>query len=88
MAWVAADRMARSVAEFGLPGPGPRWADLREQIHQDVLANGFDAERNTFTQAYGSRRAGRQPAADPPGGLPAGYRPAGAGHDRPPSGVS
>ena len=75
MAWVAADRMARSVAEFGLPGPGPRWADLREQIHQDVLANGFDAERNTFTQAYGSPaldaslllipRVGFLPATDP-----------------------
>jgi len=75
MAWVAADRMARSVAAFGLPGPAPRWAELREQIHQDVLANGFDAERNTFTQAYGSAaldaslllipRVGFLPATDP-----------------------
>jgi len=75
MAWVAADRMARSVAAFGLPGPAPRWAGLRAQIHQDVLANAFDAERNTFTQAYGSPaldaslllipRVGFLPATDP-----------------------
>jgi GH15 family glucan-1,4-alpha-glucosidase len=75
MAWVAADRMARSVRTFGLPGPAPRWEELRERIHQDVLANAFDAERNTFTQAYGSPaldaslllipRVGFLPATDP-----------------------
>jgi GH15 family glucan-1,4-alpha-glucosidase len=54
MAWVAADRMARSVHTHGLPGPALRWERLREEIHRDVVNNAFDAERNTFTQAYGS----------------------------------
>jgi GH15 family glucan-1,4-alpha-glucosidase len=54
MAWVAADRMARSVRTHSLPGPGLRWEKLRDQIHHDVVTRAFDAERNTFTQAYGS----------------------------------
>jgi GH15 family glucan-1,4-alpha-glucosidase len=54
MAWVAADRMARSVRTYGLPGPAGRWEQLRDQIHHDVVTNAFDAGRNTFTQAYGS----------------------------------
>ncbi|MEX5295276.1 glycoside hydrolase family 15 protein [Kocuria sp. CPCC 205268] len=55
MAWVAADRMAAGVRVSGLPGPVERWEALRETIHADVLRHGFDAERNTFVQAYGSR---------------------------------
>jgi GH15 family glucan-1,4-alpha-glucosidase len=75
MAWVAADRMARSVRSHGLPGPVQRWEDLRDHIHRDVTAHAFDAGRNTFTQAYGSAaldaslllipRVGFLPATDP-----------------------
>jgi GH15 family glucan-1,4-alpha-glucosidase len=75
MAWVAADRMARSVRAHDLPGPARRWEQLREEIRDDVLAHAFDAEHNTFTQAYGSRaldaslllipRVGFLPATDP-----------------------
>ena len=75
MAWVAADRMARSVRSHGLPGPVVRWERLRDQIHHDVVSHAFDAERNTFTQAYGSAaldaslllipRVGFLPGTDP-----------------------
>ena len=75
MAWVAADRMARSVRTHGLPGPAPRWEALRDQIHHDVVTHAFDADRNTFTQAYGSTaldaslllipRVGFLPGTDP-----------------------
>jgi GH15 family glucan-1,4-alpha-glucosidase len=75
MAWVAADRMARSVRTHGLPGPVLRWEQLRDQIHHDVVTHAFDAARNTFTQAYGSTaldaslllipRVGFLPATDP-----------------------
>ncbi|MUN63299.1 glycoside hydrolase family 15 protein [Kocuria sediminis] len=54
MAWVAADRMAAGVRRSGLPGPVERWEALRDTIHADVLRHAFDAERNTFVQAYGS----------------------------------
>jgi GH15 family glucan-1,4-alpha-glucosidase len=53
MAWVAADRMVQGVRDFGLPGPVERWEALRDTIHREVMANGFDAARNTFVQSYG-----------------------------------
>jgi GH15 family glucan-1,4-alpha-glucosidase len=55
MAWVAADRAVRSVERFGLDGPLEDWRKLREDIKQDILAHGYDADRGTFTQYYGSR---------------------------------
>jgi GH15 family glucan-1,4-alpha-glucosidase len=54
MAWVAFDRAVRTVEEAGLDGPVDRWRRLREDIHRDVLQEGYDADRNTFTQYYGS----------------------------------
>ena len=54
MAWVAADRMVDGVRSSGLPGPADRWAALRDEIHAEVLAHGFDHHRNTFVQSYGS----------------------------------
>lgn len=75
MAWVAADRMVEAVRSSGLPGPAERWATLRDSIHADVLARGFDTERSTFTQSYGNReldasllllgRVGFLPSDDP-----------------------
>ena len=54
MAWVAVDRSIKDVELHGLDGPVGRWRALRDEIHADVLAGGFDADRNTFTQSYGS----------------------------------
>lgn len=75
MAWVAADRMVKGVRDFGLPGPVEHWEALRDTIHADVMANGFDPERNTFLQSYGRPeldaslllipRVGFLPADDP-----------------------
>ncbi|HEX6332256.1 MAG TPA: glycoside hydrolase family 15 protein [Actinomycetota bacterium] len=56
MAWLAFDRAVRSVKEFGLDGPVDRWRAIRDEIHQEVCRKGFDADRNTFTQFYGSER--------------------------------
>ena len=55
MAWVAADRAVKAVERFGLPGPAARWRALREDIRRDILTRGYDADRETFTQYYGSR---------------------------------
>ncbi|GAA4592809.1 glycoside hydrolase family 15 protein [Planotetraspora phitsanulokensis] len=55
MAWVAADRMVRVVEELGRTGPVDRWRAMRDRIHAEVCEKGFDAERGTFTQSYGSR---------------------------------
>jgi len=55
MAWVGVDRGVRAVERLGLEGPVDRWRALRQEIHDDVCAKGFDADRNTFTQFYGSK---------------------------------
>ena len=55
MAWVAADRAVKTVERSGLEGPVDRWRALRARIHESVCEKGYDAERNTFTQYYGSR---------------------------------
>ncbi|MEV7276287.1 glycoside hydrolase family 15 protein [Streptomyces sp. NPDC093111] len=56
MAWVAADRAVRTLeAEPTLPGDPARWRAMRDEIHAEVCAKGYDPVRNTFTQAYGSR---------------------------------
>ncbi|MER6952050.1 glycoside hydrolase family 15 protein [Nonomuraea sp. NPDC000554] len=54
LAWVAADRMIQGVRTFDLNGDVERWQALRERIHRDVCAHGYDPARNTFTQYYGS----------------------------------
>ena len=54
MAWAGFDRAVRAVEEGGLDGPVEQWRAVRDRIHADVCAHGFDAERGTFTQFYGS----------------------------------
>jgi GH15 family glucan-1,4-alpha-glucosidase len=55
MAWAGVDRAVRAVAHHDLDGPVEDWRRLREEIHADVCEHGYDAERGTFTQFYGSR---------------------------------
>ncbi|MCB7137889.1 glycoside hydrolase family 15 protein [Cellulosimicrobium marinum] len=55
LAWAGVDRAVRAVTEHGLDGPVDRWRALRDEIRADVLAHGYDPDRNTFTQFYGSR---------------------------------
>jgi GH15 family glucan-1,4-alpha-glucosidase len=54
MAWVAFDRAIKDVEMFGLTGPVARWRQMRDAIHAQVCAEGFDSQRNTFVQSYGS----------------------------------
>ncbi|MGH3675700.1 MAG: glycoside hydrolase family 15 protein [Mycobacterium sp.] len=54
MAWAGVDRAVRTVEDHHLDGPVDRWRALRDTIHRDVCTNGFDADRHTFTQSYGS----------------------------------
>jgi GH15 family glucan-1,4-alpha-glucosidase len=55
MAWVAIDRAIKSAERFNLDGPVDRWRLLRSDIHDTVCRKGFDADRNTFVQAFGSK---------------------------------
>ena len=54
MAWVGFDRAVLAVEQFGLNGPVDQWRAIRDTIHEEVCREGYDAERNTFTQSYGS----------------------------------
>ncbi|MFE9811179.1 glycoside hydrolase family 15 protein [Streptomyces sp. NPDC005227] len=76
MAWVAADRAVRTLEEDpSLEGDLEGWRAMRDEVHREVCERGFDAERNTFTQSYGSTeldaalllipRVGFLPADDP-----------------------
>jgi GH15 family glucan-1,4-alpha-glucosidase len=53
MAWVAVDRMVRTVEDLGDEGPLEKWKALRGQMHEEICRRGFNAERNTFVQSYG-----------------------------------
>jgi GH15 family glucan-1,4-alpha-glucosidase len=54
MAWVAVDRALKATERFECRGPVERWRVLRDEIHAEVCAKGFDGERQMFTQYYGS----------------------------------
>jgi GH15 family glucan-1,4-alpha-glucosidase len=55
MAWVVFDRAVRLAERFGLDAPLERWTQVRDEIHREVCERGYDADRRTFTQYYGSR---------------------------------
>ncbi|MGW1836660.1 glycoside hydrolase family 15 protein [Streptomyces sp. BBFR2] len=55
MTWVAVDRTIKLIEAGDAEGPLERWKELRDRIHRDVCEKGYDKERNTFTQSYGSR---------------------------------
>jgi GH15 family glucan-1,4-alpha-glucosidase len=54
MAWVVFDRAIQVAERFSLDGPLDRWKGLRDEIHKEVCDKGYDPERRTFTQYYGS----------------------------------
>jgi GH15 family glucan-1,4-alpha-glucosidase len=54
MAWVAFDRAVRAIEHFGLPGPLDRWRAVRDEIHAEVCAKGWNPKVKAFTQYYGS----------------------------------
>jgi GH15 family glucan-1,4-alpha-glucosidase len=59
MCWVAFDRGVKSIEKWGeagkLEGPLQEWRAIRDEIHADVCANGFDPESGSFVQFYGSK---------------------------------
>ena len=46
MFWVAFDRAVKSC---------DHWRTIRDAIHGDICARGYDADRNTFVQYYGGQ---------------------------------
>jgi GH15 family glucan-1,4-alpha-glucosidase len=56
MAWVALDRAIKAIEHHAFEGPVSRWRALRERIHAEICASGYDATRGSFVQAYGSKQ--------------------------------
>lgn len=55
MTWVAFDRAVKCVEQWTFEGPVDRWRELRHEVRLEIEERGFDPERNTFTQSYGSK---------------------------------
>jgi len=54
MIWASLDRAIQGVEQFGLDGPVDRWRALRDEVRTEIEAKGWDADRGTFTQYYGT----------------------------------
>jgi GH15 family glucan-1,4-alpha-glucosidase len=54
MAWVVFDRAVQLAEQFELEAPLDRWKQTRDEIHREVCERGYDSDRRTFTQYYGS----------------------------------
>ncbi|MER5468989.1 glycoside hydrolase family 15 protein [Streptomyces sp. NPDC002935] len=54
MAWVAADRALRMGELLGRNGSSDVWRTMRDEVHQQVCHEGWDARRRSFVQSYGS----------------------------------
>ena len=53
--WVALDRAIKAARDLQLPGDVERWRRVRAEIKAEVLARGYDADRQAFVQAFGSK---------------------------------
>src|ERR671911_2514590 len=54
MAWGVFHRAVRLAERHELQAPVERWKQVRDEIHAEVCERGYDSERRTFTQYYGS----------------------------------
>jgi GH15 family glucan-1,4-alpha-glucosidase len=54
MIWAALDCAIQGVRVAGLDGPVERWEQLRDEVAAEIEREGFDSERGTYTQFYGS----------------------------------
>jgi GH15 family glucan-1,4-alpha-glucosidase len=55
MVWAAFDSAIKGHERFGLDGPVQHWQDLRSRIEAEIEEHGFDAERGTYVQSYGTK---------------------------------
>ena len=52
--WVALERAGRIARQRGLPGGNGRWEQERDAIYEEIMEMGWNEERNSFVQFYGS----------------------------------
>jgi GH15 family glucan-1,4-alpha-glucosidase len=54
LSWVALERAGRIARQRGLPGGNGRWERERDAIYEEIMEMGWNEERNSFVQYYGS----------------------------------
>ncbi len=52
LCWVAFDRAIAMVEHAGYEGPVERWREIRDEIHAEVCARGYDEKIGAFTQCF------------------------------------
>jgi GH15 family glucan-1,4-alpha-glucosidase len=55
MNWVALDRGARLADKRALPADREKWIQVRDRIYEEVMTKGWNGNRPSFTQCYGSQ---------------------------------
>jgi len=54
MCWVAFDRAIRMAQEQGLPAPLDEWRATRDTMYNEIMEKGWNEEKQSFVQYYGS----------------------------------
>ena len=54
LSWVALERAIRIARQRGLPAGDGRWKAERDAIYEEIMEMGWNEERNSFVQYYGS----------------------------------
>jgi GH15 family glucan-1,4-alpha-glucosidase len=54
MCWVALDRGLRLADKRSFPADRDKWLKVRDQIYEEIMAQGWNSKRRAFVQHYGS----------------------------------
>lgn len=52
MCWVAVDRGLRLASKRSFPADRERWLTVRDEIYEEIMDKGWNAEHETFVQSY------------------------------------
>lgn len=53
MMWSAFNDAVRAVEQYGYAGDVDLWREYRDRLREEILTQGWDPQRKTFTQVYG-----------------------------------
>jgi GH15 family glucan-1,4-alpha-glucosidase len=56
MAWVAFDRAVLLAEQLKYDAPVEKWKTIRDTLHSEICARGFNEKKNCFVRAYGSEQ--------------------------------
>jgi len=54
MCWVAVDRGLRIADKRSFPSDRDKWHKTRDQIYEEIMERGWNSDKQTFVQAYGT----------------------------------